>query len=49
MSQSLDERNYHIFYCVLAGLSAEDKEKLELSDASQYKYLTGVCSFLIYY
>jgi len=42
VSQSLDERNYHIFYCVLAGLSAEDKEKLELSDASQYKYLTGV-------
>lgn len=41
VSQSLDERNYHIFYCVLAGLSAEDKEKLELSDASQYKYLTG--------
>ncbi|XP_025423570.1 myosin-VIIa [Sipha flava] len=41
VSQSLDERNYHIFYCVLAGLSTEDKEKLELSDASQYKYLTG--------
>lgn len=45
VSQSLDERNYHIFYCVLAGLSAEDKEKLELSDASQYKYLTGVSNF----
>lgn len=42
VSQSPDERNYHIFYCLLAGLSAEDKEKLELSDASQYKYLTGV-------
>lgn len=43
VSQSLDERNYHIFYCVLAGLSSEDKEKLQLTDASQYKYLTGVC------
>lgn len=42
VSQSLDERNYHIFYCLLAGLSSDDKEKLELTDASQYKYLTGV-------
>ena len=42
VSQSADERNYHIFYCILAGLSHEEKGKLELSDASQYKYLTGV-------
>lgn len=42
VSQSQDERNYHIFYCMLAGLSREEKGKLELGDASQYKYLTGV-------
>jgi len=43
VAQSTDERNYHIFYCMLAGLSAEDKKKLDLQDASHYKYLTGVC------
>jgi myosin-7 len=43
VSQSLDERNYHIFYCMLAGLSKEEKQKLELEEASTYKYLTGVC------
>ncbi|XP_059488702.1 myosin-VIIa-like isoform X2 [Neocloeon triangulifer] len=41
VAQSTDERNYHIFYCMLAGLSADDRKKLELQDASHYKYLTG--------
>ncbi|KAG8233488.1 hypothetical protein J437_LFUL013737, partial [Ladona fulva] len=41
VSQSTDERNYHIFYCMLAGLSKEEKQKLQLEDASNYKYLTG--------
>ncbi|XP_049856810.1 myosin-VIIa [Schistocerca gregaria] len=41
VSQNTDERNYHIFYCILAGMSKEEKQKLELGDASQYKYLTG--------
>ncbi|BES88965.1 Myosin-VIIa [Nesidiocoris tenuis] len=41
VSQSREERNYHIFYCMLAGLSKEDKAKLELGDATQYKYLVG--------
>ena len=40
--QNTNERNYHIFYCMLAGLSSEHKAKLDLKDASHYKYLTGV-------
>ena len=40
--QSPKERNYHIFYCMLQGLSKEHKDKLHLKDASSYKYLTGV-------
>ena len=40
--QSPNERNYHIFYCMLQGLSREHKDKLHLKDASHYKYLTGV-------
>ena len=36
------ERNYHIFYCMLSGLSKEHKAKLDLKDAASYKYLTGV-------
>ncbi|XP_077987827.1 myosin-VIIa-like [Glandiceps talaboti] len=39
-----DERNYHIFYCMLAGLAADEKKLLELKDASSYYYLTkGNC------
>ena len=40
--QNPNERNYHIFYCMLQGLSKEHKDKLYLKDASHYKYLTGV-------
>lgn len=42
VAQNPGERNYHIFYCMLAGMSKEDKQKFDLQDASQYKYLTGV-------
>ena len=44
VGQNQHERNYHIFYCMLAGLSKEHKDKLHLRDASHYKYLTGVKS-----
>jgi len=34
---------------MLAGLSKEEKQKLELEDASTYKYLTGVSEQLYSY
>lgn len=41
VSQNKGERNYHIFYAMLAGLTKDEKKKLELEDASKYNYLTG--------
>lgn len=40
--KALGERNYHIFYCMLAGITAEEKKALTLSDAGEYKFLTKV-------
>lgn len=40
--QACDERNYHIFYCMLNGMTADEKKKLGLSRASDYTYLTMV-------
>uniref|UniRef100_A0AAQ5Z6M6 Myosin VIIAa n=1 Tax=Amphiprion ocellaris TaxID=80972 RepID=A0AAQ5Z6M6_AMPOC len=40
--QAYDERNYHIFYCMLKGMTVEEKKKLELSKATDYTYLTIV-------
>ncbi|XP_075871183.1 unconventional myosin-VIIa-like [Nelusetta ayraudi] len=43
--QAHDERNYHIFYCMLEGMTAEEKRKLGLSRARDYTYLTiGNCT-----
>ncbi|XP_071399121.1 unconventional myosin-VIIb-like [Centroberyx affinis] len=42
--QALQERNYHMFYCMLAGITAEQKKSLSLRDAKEYKFLTkGNC------
>jgi myosin X len=37
--QNPGERNYHIFYCLLAGADAEVKERLSLHEPSSYHYL----------
>lgn len=36
------ERNYHIFYCMLAGITAEEKKALTLGDPGEYVFLTKV-------
>ncbi|KAK2109186.1 Unconventional myosin-VIIb [Saguinus oedipus] len=40
--QAPEERNYHIFYCMLTGMSAEEKQLLSLGMPSEYHYLTMV-------
>ncbi|XP_042850117.1 unconventional myosin-VIIb isoform X3 [Panthera tigris] len=43
--QAPEERNYHIFYCMLQGMSAEEKQLLSLGTPSEYHYLTmGNCT-----
>uniref|UniRef100_A0A4W6D9R3 Myosin VIIA n=1 Tax=Lates calcarifer TaxID=8187 RepID=A0A4W6D9R3_LATCA len=43
--QAPDERNYHVFYCILKGMPPEMKAKLGLGLATDYSYLTmGNCT-----
>lgn len=42
VSQAAEERNYHIFYCMLMGMSQEEKQMLGLGMPSEYHYLTMV-------
>ncbi|XP_010635965.1 unconventional myosin-VIIb isoform X1 [Fukomys damarensis] len=43
--QALEERNYHIFYCMLMGMSETEKKLLDLGTPSEYHYLTmGNCT-----
>ncbi|KAJ8386623.1 hypothetical protein AAFF_G00168550 [Aldrovandia affinis] len=43
--QAQDERNYHIFYCMLKGMSPAQKKELNLGQATDYTYLTmGKCT-----
>ncbi|CAM4624535.1 unnamed protein product [Leuciscus chuanchicus] len=43
--QAPQERNYHIFYCMLMGMSPDQKKILSLGNASEYNYLTmGQCT-----
>ncbi|XP_057328761.1 myosin-VIIa-like [Microplitis mediator] len=39
--QGQNERNYHIFYSILVGLSKEEKKKFNLGSSNDYKYLCG--------
>ncbi|XP_064206929.1 unconventional myosin-VIIa-like isoform X2 [Anguilla rostrata] len=43
--QAQDERNYHIFYCMLKGMTPTEKKDLNLGQAIDYTYLTmGNCT-----
>nr|XP_033813505.1 unconventional myosin-VIIb isoform X2 [Geotrypetes seraphini] len=43
--QAPGERNYHIFYCMVQGMSLEQKKLLNLGTAAEYTYLTkGKCT-----
>ncbi|KAG8580734.1 hypothetical protein GDO81_007401 [Engystomops pustulosus] len=43
--QAPGERNYHIFYCMLLGMTSEEKKQLNLGKSSDYRYLTmGNCT-----
>ncbi|XP_061103707.1 unconventional myosin-VIIa-like isoform X1 [Conger conger] len=43
--QAQDERNYHIFYCMLKGMTPAQKNDLNLGQATDYTYLTmGKCT-----
>ncbi|CAC5409264.1 Unconventional myosin-IXa,Myosin-16,Myosin IB heavy chain,Myosin-2B,Unconventional myosin-Vc,Unconventional myosin-IXb,Unconventional myosin ID,Myosin-6,Unconventional myosin-X,Myosin-15,Myosin-10,Unconventional myosin-Id,Myosin-VIIa,Myosin ID heavy chain,Myosin-1,Myosin-2 heavy chain,Myosin-I heavy chain,Unconventional myosin heavy chain 6,Myosin-J heavy chain,Unconventional myosin-XV,Unconventional myosin-VIIb,Myosin-3,Myosin-2A,Myosin-7,Unconventional myosin-Ia,Myosin-5,Myosin-9,Myosin-4,Myosin IC heavy len=39
VTQAPDERNYHVFYEILAGMTEEEKKKYGLQTASKYFYL----------
>ncbi|KAK0137915.1 Unconventional myosin-VIIa [Merluccius polli] len=43
--QAPEERNYHIFYYMLLGMTPQQKSKLSLGNADDYNYLTmGKCT-----
>lgn len=44
--QAVQERNYHIFYCMLAGITAEQRKALKLGNTDEYKFLTQVLQWL---
>ena len=39
MRQNPGERNFHIFYCLLAGTDDETRRRWNLFEAKQYHYL----------
>ena len=47
VTQAADERNYHVFYELLAGLREEDKQKYGLQSPDKYFYLNQGGSYEI--
>lgn len=47
--QAHEERNYHIFYCMLAGVTAEERAALSLGKAKEYTFLTKVLQYSCYF
>ncbi|KAF0720636.1 Aste57867_150 [Aphanomyces stellatus] len=47
VTQSLDERNYHIFYQLLAGASDELRQNLDLKQPQDYEYLRKSGCFVL--
>lgn len=47
VTQAPEERNYHVFYELLAGLSEETKLKYGLLAADKYFYLNQVYIYLL--
>lgn len=43
VSQGRNERNYHVFYYLLAGASDQEKQLLHLKSCDQYNYLNKSC------
>lgn len=41
--QAKNERNYHVFYHLLAGASAQERHALHLLPPQSYRYLNQVC------
>lgn len=39
--QDEGEKNFHIFYFMLAGISPDDKEMYGLLDPTQYRWVTA--------
>ena len=44
MSQSSEERNYHIFYMLCAGATSDLYKKLRLQPPDKFRYLSKGCS-----
>jgi myosin heavy subunit len=47
VTQAPDERNYHVFYEMLQGLTSEARGKYGLLSADKYFYLNQVCQRLV--
>jgi myosin heavy subunit len=45
VSQTGDERNYHVFYEMLSGLTDDQKQKYGLLESNKYFYLNQVVFF----